>query len=347
MIVLSHFILVIIVAVHGAKNCAKFEDLFPGHGRKSLAYFPPNGRLGNAIFSYAVLRSLALKYEIRTFLDPEPHEDLHGLFANISLGSWSQELCDFPENWPVQSIIQPFNQWKDDHFEDRIWHLWPLGLQFGPRGIMTPILEEFMPTIRKDLTIRKEITSRSNKIFQAFSNKDISSGNLIFVGVHVRRTDHLGFEAKMGQRPLSRNYFLEAMHLYSQQWPSTRIMFLIMTDDPQWAEINLNPKIISCYQTGPCKILPKKKAKKNVYMIRWEGLDPEEIKRLDFSTLATSNHTILSRGTFGFWASRLGMGMKVVPYHFERDKTTKEQNFKDRKTILSLNSQITMRWYFD
>ena len=39
--------------------------------------------------------------------------------------------------------------------------------------------------------------------------KMITASSLDIVGVHVRRTDHLSYEDRLGYRPLTRTYFIQ------------------------------------------------------------------------------------------------------------------------------------------
>ena len=39
--------------------------------------------------------------------------------------------------------------------------------------------------------------------------KRITGSSLDIVGVHVRRTDHLSYEDRLGYRPLTRTYFIQ------------------------------------------------------------------------------------------------------------------------------------------
>ena len=39
--------------------------------------------------------------------------------------------------------------------------------------------------------------------------KRITASSLDIVGVHVRRTDHLSYEDRLGYRPLTRTYFIQ------------------------------------------------------------------------------------------------------------------------------------------
>lgn len=69
--------------------------------------------------------------------------------------------------------------------------------------------------------------------------------DLIYVGVHNRRTDHLQYQAEGGWREIQPGYFLEALEVYRQwSWQSDKHpVFLFVSDDLDWARQKLLPRI--------------------------------------------------------------------------------------------------------
>jgi len=61
-----------------------------------------------------------------------------------------------------------------------------------------------------------------------------------FVGVHVRRGDHLALQAESGLVELKPGYYLQAMDLYRAKL-GPRTLFLLVTDDPSWVRARLLP----------------------------------------------------------------------------------------------------------
>ena len=56
----------------------------------------------------------------------------------------------------------------------------------------------------------------------------------IFVGIHSRRTDHLKFQVeKLAVTPLQSSYFLDAIDLFHQKFPSKKynLAFIYVSDD--------------------------------------------------------------------------------------------------------------------
>merc|ERR1712032_1745893 len=72
-----------------------------------------------------------------------------------------------------------------------------------------------------------------------------------FVCVHIRRKDHLEFEAMNKMPHLSRSYFIQAMDYFAEQLQ--RPVFVIVTDDPVWAEGQIPPGFLPVFTTSQLK----------------------------------------------------------------------------------------------
>ena len=76
-------------------------------------------------------------------------------------------------------------------------------------------------------------------------SRSVESENIVVVGVHNRRTDHLQYQAEGGWITLQPGYFLEALEVYRQwSWRSDKhLVFLFVSDDLDWARQKLLPRI--------------------------------------------------------------------------------------------------------
>ena len=130
------------------------------------------------------------------------------------------------------------------------------------------------------------------------------------MGIHNRRTDHLGFQKEGGYVPIEAGYFIEAMEMFRSKYPRT--VFVFVSDDLQWARQKLIPRIKT----------------KDFYLAGFLqnstfASDPRLAAGLDLALLAACNHTILSYGTFTFWAGFLsggGKGKRIIPPFFPKYK---------------------------
>ena len=75
--------------------------------------------------------------------------------------------------------------------------------------------------------------------------RSVEPENIVYVGVHNRRTDHLQYQAEGGWITLQPGYFLEALEVYRQwAWRSNKhLVFLFVSDDLGWAREKLLPRI--------------------------------------------------------------------------------------------------------
>lgn len=87
--------------------------------------------------------------------------------------------------------------------------------------------EEFFPRLRFRETILKSAASMLHVVRQKHWNKKTSnkgkakgkgSNEFVFVGIHGRGTDHIQYEIDRGFKPLKTAYFLDAMHMFREQF---------------------------------------------------------------------------------------------------------------------------------
>ena len=61
--------------------------------------------------------------------------------------------------------------------------------------------------------------------------------DIVFVGIHQRRGDHLLYQEEGGIITLDAGYFLEAMEMYREKFK--RVVFIYVSDDLQWGKDKL------------------------------------------------------------------------------------------------------------
>ena len=109
---------------------------------------------------------------------------------------------------------------------------------------------------------------------------------LTYVGTHVRRGDYMLKEhLDRGYRPAPLAYLRKAMDYYRSKFSHT--VFVVSSDDLSWCVQHLNFSDVAFVS----------------------GVD----HGVDLATLASCNHTIMTVGTFGWWAGWLAGG-EVVYY---------------------------------
>ena len=87
-------------------------------------------------------------------------------------------------------------------------------------------------------------------------NIKISREDCDIVGIHIRRTDHVIYEKMNGAPPLTARYFKLAMEAYHSKLKHP--IFVVVTDDPEWAESNLQSFFTIHFTGGRNIYLPER-----------------------------------------------------------------------------------------
>ena len=98
--------------------------------------------------------------------------------------------------------------------------------------------------------------------------------NITYVGVHVRRTDYIGYlKRKFNATPVKPNYFLRQMNVFRNKYKP--IMFVVVSDDTKWCERELRGDDFVVIKTN----------------------SPAH----DLAIMLACNHSIIDYGTYGMW----------------------------------------------
>ena len=178
------------------------------------------------------------------------------------------------------------------------------------------IKDKFVNHAQKILHMIKKRHKNRHNVPDKFEAIEKSDNRFIFVGIHIRRTDHRQYERDKDMKNLDLNYYLRAMQLYKMKFKNENqqkmLIFVILSDDMQW---------------GKGKLLPQ--AKDGDLYVGGEGLpnDTESIGN-DFALLANCNHTIESHGSFSYFAGAFAGGFKIKPRHLPKYREPKFRNTK-------------------
>ena len=67
-----------------------------------------------------------------------------------------------------------------------------------------------------------------------------SDKKVLFVGLHVRRTDYVQFSKQvLGKRVASKAFYQEAMDYFEEEYPDDSVYFLAVSDDLNWVRKHL------------------------------------------------------------------------------------------------------------
>jgi galactoside 2-L-fucosyltransferase 1/2 len=109
--------------------------------------------------------------------------------------------------------------------------------------------------------------------------------NITYVGVHVRRTDYIGYlKRKYNASPVKPDYFLRHMNVFRNKYKP--IMFVVVNDDHEWCEHELRGEDVVVIKTN----------------------SPVQ----DLAIMAACNHSIIDYGTYGVWGAILSGGDTLI-----------------------------------
>ena len=234
------------------------------------------GRLGNLLFEFAALLGIAETNHM-TPLVP----------SSLSL------LKVFNINTTRLSHYRPSNKSMYVHFHDgaclkydrrtknltahfkKRQHVWLHGFFQSFK-----YFQAIENRLRQDLQFHQKISSKVQQFFKNISSYYTKTP--IFVGIHIRRGDFLLAE-KGGYIAPSKDYLLRAMDYMRKLYK--KVQFIVASDDIPWAKRNIG----------------------NISVSYSPNFNAEE----DLALLASCNHTIISSGTYSWWAGWLANGTTI------------------------------------
>ncbi|XP_040569574.1 uncharacterized protein [Lepeophtheirus salmonis] len=97
------------------------------------------------------------------------------------------------------------------------------------------------------LRLRDKFLHNANENLMSIKKQIGTKKNVIFVGIHSRRSDHITFEKKIGLKPLKNSYYLKAIRLFRQEFEKKKkskknvIAFIFVSDDMEYGRKVLLP----------------------------------------------------------------------------------------------------------
>ena len=239
------------------------------------------GRLGNLMFQYASLYGIAKKNSLRQMIPPNLYIDklFHLDAYRVSSGYGSHFDTKYEEK-------------KGCTFEKQVMELGPdkdvfLWGYFQSWKYFQGVEDE----IKKQFTFKETVTAKSKEQIGKLT-KTTDRSRFILVGVHVRRGDMVDSKnfVDYGYIAADELYLNQAMDYFNENYSAVK--FLIVSDDMVWCR----------------KALGKRQDSSNVLFAPTDN--PPEV---DMALLTSCNHTVMTVGSFGWWAAWL-TGGDVVYY---------------------------------
>lgn len=238
------------------------------------------GGLGNLMFQYASALGIARLKNMTVLIDQE--NDLNHLF-NLSAVVLPHVACWFLTK---QTDVRA-NAFDTETLQ------FPADCNYQLKGYFQSwrYFNHIEPELRQIFQFPEDIRAESQNILnEAIKSHEKQTGNkaLTYIGVHIRRGDILESNFQnYGYNVASLDYIRKAMQYFNARYH--RILYIVCSNDMGWSKK---------YLTGT-----------NIYFV--EGHERE----VDMALLASCNHTVMTVGTFGWWAAWLANG-EVTHYRY-------------------------------
>ena len=173
-------------------------------------------------------------------------------------------------------------------------NLWPEGSEEeASYWVPDSILVSYGSMIRNEFIFKPEYQEYVDKMLGALKNSEKSGKDVVFVGMHARRTDYVAYSKKILKKSVAgRSYYLEGIEYFEEEFPEEKLFFLAVSDDMSWMKKHFGGVegvvLAGTQLTGT-----------------GNDLDPIGV---DLCILSSSNHSIISNGQFGLWGSFLASG---------------------------------------
>lgn len=156
--------------------------------------------------------------------------------------------------------------------------------------------------IHAEFTFRRHLAASVDTFIQSAINENygplVHRRDVTLIGIHVRVTDMTAdANVERGYSIATPDYFTAAMQLYQHRFPRERLLYILATDDENWCRNNF----------------PYKSSGKSPIVHTAIGPAVQNL-----AVLASCNHTIISIGSFGWWAAWLSNGTTVYYKNFPR-----------------------------
>ncbi|XP_043914952.1 galactoside alpha-(1,2)-fucosyltransferase 2-like [Protopterus annectens] len=257
------------------------------------------GRLGNQMGEYATLYALSKINRRQAYIIPEMFNYLSPLFR-ITMPTINGE--------EVKRI-----SWRE--YKVYNW-MAPEYRQFSEKYVRltgTPcswtIFHYLRDDILREFTFHDHIKKEANNYLQKIKGDRKS---VTFISVHVRRGDYVHVMSHQWKGVIADRLYLEkAMSYFRNKYQDA--LFVVASNGMDWCKDNINASMGDVH-----------------FLDAGDELSPGK----DLSILAHCNHTVMTLGTFGFWAAYLAGGETVYLGNFTLPDSILRKEFRDESAFL-------------
>uniref|UniRef100_H9H651 L-Fucosyltransferase n=1 Tax=Monodelphis domestica TaxID=13616 RepID=H9H651_MONDO len=259
----------------------------PGLTRVALFCLPgtprgPNGsgRLGNQMGQYATLYALAKLNGKQAFVLPAMHATLAPVFR-LSL-----PVLDAEAAARVPWRLYPLRDWMAEEYAQLGGHD---ALQFTGFPCSWTFYHHVRAEIRREFSLHGHVREEAQAFLHWVRYSRGHTRSLTFVGVHVRRGDYVHVMPSQWRGVVADRAYLErALDWFRARYPDA--VFVVTSNGMKWCRENVD-------------------GSRGDVVFAGDGV--EAAPGADFALLAQCNHTVMTIGTFGYWAAYLAAGDAV------------------------------------
>ncbi|XP_040833844.1 galactoside alpha-(1,2)-fucosyltransferase 1 isoform X2 [Ochotona curzoniae] len=244
----------------------------------------PDGRLGNQMGQYATLLALAQLNGRQAFIQPSMHATLAPMFR-ITLPMLAPEV---DSRTPWKPLL--LHDWMSEEYSQ----LREPYLKLSGFPCSWTFFHHLRERIRSEFTLHEHLRVEAQRLLSRLQLGRSGARPSTFVGVHVRRGDYLHVMPNRWRGVVGdRAYLQQAMDWFRARYEAP--VFVITSNGMKWCRENID-------------------ASRGDVIFAGDGLEAAPAK--DFALLTQCNHTIMTVGTFGFWAAYLAGGDTVYLANF-------------------------------
>jgi len=263
------------------------------------------GGLGNQMFQYAALYGISKANGFRPLICGPTV--VGRVFRQLKVKRIEQEVSMVTKSYGV------YLERKSNAFDSRA-----LSLNFMRNIVLDGFYQSWRYFDHVRSEIRKQFHFRSTTVaainnFLSDSAKLLapsstdSDNPCVYVGIHIRRGDLLDSDnVDAGYTVPDASYFSRALKYFGKKYD--RVVFVVCSDDMFWSTSN-----VQSVQSNTV-----------VVYSQFSSLSPE----FDLALLTHCNHTIVTVGSFGWWAAWLAGGETVYYRDFPRHGSSLRENFR-------------------
>ncbi|XP_006898807.1 PREDICTED: galactoside 2-alpha-L-fucosyltransferase 1 [Elephantulus edwardii] len=264
--------------------------------------FQPDGRLGNQMGQYATLLALAQLNGRRAYIQQAMHATLAPVFR-ITLPVLEPKT---DERTPWQSL--QLHDWMSEEYA----HLDDAYLKLSGFPCSWTFFHHIREQIRSEFTLHPHLQREAQELLRPLRLGEAGARPRTFVGVHVRRGDYLEVMPNRWKGVVGdRAYLQQAMDWFRERHEAP--IFVVVSNGMAWCRDNID--------TSRGDVV-------------FAGDGQETSPARDFALLTQCNHTIMTIGTFGFWAAYLAGGDTVYLANFTLPDSSFLEIFKPEAAFL-------------